>query len=296
MTVSSFTDKDIVSVPSRETADDALLYWTDDRMRSAIPIEPIDTAPSDSRDTIPDGPAEFSKGNRALLGTQEKVMAGDPTEVSDYKSWPYLVVGKVFFTRNKKNYVCSGSQIQSNTILTAGHCVNNKTEGGWSTNFIFCPNYPFGTCVSARWLYAWNSWTNSMQWPYDYAMCTFGGKQTFFSWSGTGWNQPITKSTQLEALGYPAAAPYDGQKMYQVTSTAVVPETISVGGTMELANTMTGGCSGGPWWNLNLGMGPYANGLNSFKKFGKPQFMYSPYFDSSFKTLFFYVTGIQFNP
>jgi len=59
-----------------------------------------------------------------------------------YTQYPVSTVGKLFFTQNGKNYVCSASVINKSTLATAGHCVhagNNKTTG-WSTNVLFCPS------------------------------------------------------------------------------------------------------------------------------------------------------------
>lgn len=47
---------------------------------------------------------------------------------------------------------------------------------------------------------------------------------------------------------------------------------------------MTGGCSGGPWiWQF--GVGNYLNGDNSYRRSGKPQELYSPYFGKYAKSL-----------
>lgn len=40
--------------------------------------------------------------------------------------------------------MCSGSVINKNLVATAGHCVYDAIGGGgWVTNFIFVPGYPF---------------------------------------------------------------------------------------------------------------------------------------------------------
>ncbi len=65
--------------------------------------------------------------------------------------------GKVFFTDNGVNYVCSGSAItgtNESVVWTAGHCVY-EGPGGFFTNFMFVPAYrdgaaPYGAAGSPR--------------------------------------------------------------------------------------------------------------------------------------------------
>ena len=45
------------------------------------------------------------------------------TEDPFYASNPGRAVGKLFFVRDKKKYVCSGSVAEGNFIWTASHCV-----------------------------------------------------------------------------------------------------------------------------------------------------------------------------
>jgi V8-like Glu-specific endopeptidase len=70
-----------------------------------------------------------------------------------YKTFPYRLTGKLFFTiPNQGDFVCSGASVNStnrSVVWTSGHCV--FTPGvGFNTNFLFVPARraganPFGT-------------------------------------------------------------------------------------------------------------------------------------------------------
>lgn len=82
-------------------------------------------------------------------------------------------IGKVFFTLDGSNYVCSGNAIASSnesTVATAGHCLNSG-PGAFASRFIFVPAYenaaaPFGQCNATE-LYAPTQWTTRGDITYD---------------------------------------------------------------------------------------------------------------------------------
>ncbi|MEV0259747.1 hypothetical protein AB0I49_00140 [Streptomyces sp. NPDC050617] len=198
-------------------------------------------------------------------------------------------VGKVFFDSPQGHMVCSATVVKdpahpgkSNMVWTAGHCVHAGKKGGWYRNIAFVPAYnnkglpasqlnaapeqdvaPYGV-----W---WADWAQtSSQWisqgaesggagaPYDFSVLHV--KQE----NGTGKSLEETVGTALPvdfdapkapeissmgAWGYPAAPPFDGQKMYdcidkpgRLTLRAEQPTMYRIG------CTMTGGSSGGGWF------------------------------------------------
>ncbi|MFJ9908522.1 trypsin-like serine peptidase [Streptomyces sp. NPDC101152] len=171
---------------------------------------------------------------------------------------------------------------KSNLIWTAGHCVHAGRKGGWYRNIAFVPSYndlgrtaaqlrtatreevaPFGV-----W---WADWAQtSQQWiqqggetggdgaPYDYAVIHVtpekgaGGKsleETVGSALAVNFNAPaVPKVPSITATGYPAAAPFDGQKLYQCTDRPGRLSLNAADPTMyRIGCTMTGGASGGGW-------------------------------------------------
>ena len=138
-------------------------------------------------------------------------------------------MGKLFFTQNGKNYVCSASVINKSTLATAGHCVHagNNLQTGWSTNVLFCPSYRPVNSVDPTINGCWKgvSLTTSFQRfnaaniDRDYGCIVTaktGTKQAtsignVTGWTGRAWNWPSKQSTF--AWGYPAASPFPGDKI-----------------------------------------------------------------------------------
>jgi hypothetical protein len=120
-------------------------YWTEERMRNAIPAQEL-------RGGVPPGKAK--KAPRA---------AAQPIP-PPYTSAPTRTKGKVFFTDDGRNYVCSGTAVLSgndSVVWTAGHCVHDGASN-FHTNWTFVPAYadgsrPYGTWT-ARTLLTTNGW------------------------------------------------------------------------------------------------------------------------------------------
>jgi V8-like Glu-specific endopeptidase len=263
-------------------------YWTADRMRSAKPrkVSPgTDWRPSSVRT----GTATVVKGQPA----KKKPV---PTAGS-YLGGPWTgggavvrTSGKVFFTEDGLDYVCSGSVVPAankSTVTTAGHCVN-EGPGAYVTNFAFVPAYnngsaPYGVW-SAKALATTTQWRSSGDINYDVGFAVVGqvngrylsdvvGSQSI------GFNQP--RGHLLYAFGYPQAAPYDGSRLDYCAGTA---GNDTIGGTNDqrLACNMTGGSSGGPWldqFSTSTGTGVQVS-VNSFGYNIDKNAMYGPYFGS----------------
>lgn len=196
--------------------------------------------------------------------------------------------GKVFFDGPEGSMVCSATVVKdpahpgkSNMVWTAGHCVHAGKSGGWYRNIAFVPSYnnkgksaaalkgapreevaPYGV-----W---WSDWAQtSDQWiatggptggagaAYDFAVLHVtpekGGGKSLEETVGTAlpveFNAQATpKIAKITATGYPAAAPFDGQKAFQC---ADKPGRLSLNATdpamYRIGCTMTGGSSGGGW-------------------------------------------------
>ncbi|MEV3859799.1 hypothetical protein AB0J38_36530 [Streptomyces sp. NPDC050095] len=171
---------------------------------------------------------------------------------------------------------------KSDMIWTAGHCVHAGKSGGWYRNIAFVPSYNNSGKSAAELQGApkeevapygvwWGDWAQtSDQWieqggptggqgaPYDFAVIHVTpekgstGKsleETVGSALPVNFNAPaVPKISQLTAKGYPAAPPFDGQKLFQC---ADKPGRLSLNKTdptmYRVGCTMTGGSSGGGW-------------------------------------------------
>ncbi|MFF4351338.1 trypsin-like serine peptidase [Streptomyces sp. NPDC001530] len=171
---------------------------------------------------------------------------------------------------------------KSNLVWTAGHCVHAGKKGGWYRNIAFVPSYNDSGKTSAQLQKAtrqevapygvwWSDWAQtSDQWieqggstggqgaPYDFAVLHVtpekgsGGKsleETVGSALPVNFNAPaVPKVSSITATGYPAAAPFDGQKLYQCSDRPGRLSVTQSDPTMyRIGCTMTGGSSGGGW-------------------------------------------------
>jgi len=210
--------------------------------------------------------------------------------------------GKVFFTLNGTNYVCSGSVVTSanqSTVLTAGHCLNDGPDN-FASRFVFVPAYsgdgrsetgPYGTWAASG-LYTTSQWASNGDFDYDVGFAKVETKTHNVTLAGTVGSQGIgfNKSYGLHvyAFGYPAASPYNGATLtYCAGNTVRDPYGYT---TQGLVCDMTGGSSGGPWYegfNATQGAGT-AYSVNSYRYTrGKhTDKMFGPYFGATIKTLY----------
>lgn len=92
--------------------------------------------------------------------------------------------------------------------ITAGHCVYNKSCGGWATSIIVKPcangsNNPYGT-VYARHLHSGSQWTDNSNPYYDYGVIELTAKiGNDTGWFGTLTRTKTFKNSDITIVGYP---------------------------------------------------------------------------------------------
>ncbi len=203
---------------------------------------------------------------------------------------------------------------KSNLIWTAGHCVHAGKKGGWYRNIAFVPSYNDSAEPTAQLRNApkdkvapygvwWGDWAQtSEQWieqggptggqgaPYDFSVIHVtpekgsSGKsleETVGSALPVNFNAPaVPNIASMTAKGYPAAAPFDGQKLYQCAGKPGRLSLTASDPTMyRIGCTMTGGSSGGGWVSAgsngkpalvsNTSIGPITNGWLAGPHLGK---------------------------
>ncbi|MEU8974201.1 hypothetical protein AB0D11_33880 [Streptomyces monashensis] len=202
---------------------------------------------------------------------------------------------------------------KSNLVWTAGHCVHAGKNGGWYRNMAFVPSYnnsgkpvdqlqhasrsqiaPYGVWwadaaqTSQQWIDGGGE-TGGTGASYDYAVIHVtpeqgsGGKSLEETVGGAlpvNFNAPaVPKVSSITAKGYPEAAPFDGQLMYQC---ADKPGRLSISKSdptmYRIGCTMTAGSSGGGWVETgsdgkpalvsNTSIGPVTSGWLAGPRFG----------------------------
>ena len=225
-------------------------YWTPARMRAAAPVRADVRAPALAAHSA----RAWLSGNTAGWGL--RWTHGGAVARS---------TGKVFFTLDHVNYVCSGSAVASahgDVVLTAAHCVSGGA-GQWASNWIFVPGYRDGTqphgAFTARRFFVSPRWSesrgtaNDANERYDVAFVTVnpppaptGSRQAGMRLP-TG--QPVAFSQRFAAgttyvFGYPAEPPYSG--LYP--NYCAGPAQPGGLGVTRTRCAMTAGDSGGPWF------------------------------------------------
>jgi hypothetical protein len=238
-------------------------YWTKERMRNAIPA------------------------NRVLSGTfAPKAKKPRPSAAAvqvppPYTSYPTRTNGKVFFTEGGLNYVCSGTALLSgnkSVVWTAGHCVNDGA-GTFVTNWAFVPAYadgsrPYGTWT-ARTLLTTAGWNNSGDFSYDNGAAIVnlnGGRALTDVVGGVSPKFNYPRNQTYVSHGYPAAPPFNGQRLWTCTSPLRYDDTSANPPTMGIDCDMTGGSSGGGW-TVNGSL----ESVNSYGYSTLPKVMFGPY-------------------
>jgi hypothetical protein len=225
----------------KQSRAEVVSYWTAERMRKATPVEL-------KRDS-------FAKPAGSGGG---KTKAGSATEVPPpYTTFPTSTNGKVFFTDGGVNYVCSGTAITStneSVVWTAGHCVN-EGPGAYYTNWAFVPAYrdnerPYGTWA-ARSLYTTSAWQTQGDFSYDLGAAVVSPSSTSTLTDAIGGGRTLAfnynRSQRYNAYGYPAANPFNGQRLWMCDSPLYTTDSSTSPETMGIQCNMTGGSSGGGW-------------------------------------------------
>lgn len=287
-------------------------FWTREKLRSARPI------------SLPSGPARSARINalprmespaRAINGTSpvgartssdtfssSETLHGAPLlfsssssgpipyasyEVtSDYRTYPYSTVGKIFMLFDGEISSCSGTAIASankSVVWTAGHCVYG-TRIGWVDDLIFVPAYKDGDAPLGIFpiydLVVPQGWIDYENWADDQAAVVVGPNSAGQSLTdvvgsrGIQWNvDPV----EFQAFGYPGEPEpkYNGERMIVCESPYGGAEEEYFGGfSILIGCDMEFGASGGGWVDAT-------GRVNSNVSHGQPgsEVMKGPYFD-----------------
>ncbi|MCA4135580.1 serine protease [Arthrobacter sp. M4] len=291
------------AVAALKTVINAADYWTADRMRAAAPGEILAGKALALSRQSPATPQPVATGHpttieatrpSAVEGTNPTLRSQSPASTAGSDSLTRKVyatesstshIGKVFFTVNGADYVCSANAVTSankSTIATAGHCVTGGT-GSMASNFVFVPAYSNGSAPYGKWtaksFYSPVEWSSQSNVQYDTAFAVInpldGRSLTdVVGASGLAFNAP--RGLDYKAYGYPAAPPFSGEALQSCSGTAHDDQNNPQFNTQGIPCTMTGGASGGPWF-MGTSSSGYQNSVNSYGYGSGSSEMYAPY-------------------
>ncbi|MGN9785785.1 trypsin-like serine peptidase [Nonomuraea sp. ZG12] len=233
---------DVVSQPAATPAEQAVQFWTPERIRRATDHDDgIDMRSRGVRggDSVPDGPA----GAVPPSGEQRKTEKARKVDLPN-------TVGRVFFTlprtdpRNPKNWrYCSATSVQGkyrNLVATSAHCVYDIGQNAFYTNWIFIPSYrdgdgraPYGI-YAARTFNAHDDFVVREDFDFDYAFVNVHNgikvtrAKTYGQWrrqvanvgrlgdnvGGQGFTWNRDPKVKVFSFGYPAGEHPDGDRPF----------------------------------------------------------------------------------
>ncbi|MFT4186463.1 MAG: hypothetical protein QM613_04450 [Micrococcaceae bacterium] len=144
-----------------------------------------------------------------------------------------------------------------NLVSTAGHCLYNKSAGGWAREVTFIPAYYNGAAPYGAWhakrMSSFTGWTKNSNFYYDQAFFTVNGNiVNRTGGNGMGFSGQLSYP-HMTVWGYPAQAPYTGQLPYYCYGKTTYESRAG----MSIVCNMTPGASGGPCFysmsNANIG-------------------------------------------
>jgi len=305
-------------------------YWTEERMRNAkakkVTVDGPPEEPSGDPASLPEGPAvkiapaapgggtvseASSAGVQPTASTTDGYTYPAPFSrhevFSSYTAPQYRTNGKLFFTQNGTNFVCSATAVNSgpstdpgnlSTVWTAGHCVSDGA-GAFSTNVIFVPAYKDGSAPYGQWTQR-QLWTLS-EWHFNGNLRQDLGAivvnkdlngntlQRRIGAKGIAFN--LFPVQHWNSFGYPAASPFNGQRQHLCQASYARSDAPNAGpgpNTIGIGCDMTGGSSGGGWVLNFSKSGGFVNSVNSYKYIfpNEPLQMYGPYHGSEAKLLY----------
>ena len=254
-------------------------YWTAERMRNAEP-----------------GRQGSCRASSRRAAPRCRKLAPAQQIPPPYTSQPTSTNGKVFFTDG-------GLELR----LLRHRRAERQQEHGvdrrplrprrrqhFHTNWSFVPAYadgarPYGTWT-ARTLLTTSGWANGGDFSFDNgaAVVNLNGGQALTDVVG-GRNIAVQHRAQPERTsshGYPAAPPFNGQRLWVCNSPLIYDDTSANPPTMGIDCDMTGGSSGGGW----IAGGAVAS-VNSYGYTTLPNVMFGPYQGAVAQSLYTQAAG-----
>jgi glutamyl endopeptidase len=200
------------------TSPDAPVDWKLATIVDSVPARTADTATAAPASTV--SSIAGSTGTLApnsVTGMSPNSVIGKDTRkrVNNTEEYPYsaIVLLNVYFPRG--TYQCTGFLISPSLVVTAGHCVYDRQDGGDVVRVVAIPGNnatvePFGYCLGTT-AYTVTGWRPSQNDLYDYGAiklnCSIGNTVGWFGWR---WTSASLARTSVTITGYAGDRPPKG--------------------------------------------------------------------------------------
>jgi glutamyl endopeptidase len=204
------------------------------------------TSLPDAGENLPDAAAT------AYLMAETVCGADDRIRITPAISNPWRWICKLFITfPNNAQFVGTGWFIGARTVMTAGHCVYSKADGGWAKSIEVVPGMdgnsrPYGSQVGTSFRSV-TGWTQDGKPEFDYGAiilpnCNLGNTVGWFGFANL--SDASLNNMYVNTSGYPADKPYGTQWFNGGQITNVQERKI-----YYMIDTI-GGQSGSPVWRF----------------------------------------------
>lgn len=192
---------------------------------------------------------------------------GNCSFIESTATYHFSTYVKLFITyKDGYQAVASGTLIGQCVVITAGHCVYDKSHGGWISGVIAVPGYsnnyrPFGDCYGTQ-SYSWGGWTGSSNYNDDMGMIKLNraiGNQTGTLGYGYNTDNSFFTGNTFHNMGYPAESPFSGEKLFYCYGNYDQATT----GILYYNSPNYGGNSGGATYNKTSGGNRYVYAVHS---------------------------------
>lgn len=279
-------------------------FWTDERLRSAIPMK-VRLGPG-RKPVLNPGQGNNPPGSgpsRPGLVENDYETEWTNCPASPYTQWyedntltyPNRTIGKLYVSfGERENYVCSAAMVGRNILLTAGQCIH--WENRWVEEVMFIPGYHLGQEPYGRWrgryFITFTGWAQNRNLGLDvgFVLLYQNNNQSLgdiVGYMGVAYNGDPSQVVWNQ-YAYPCDDPFSGDRLVAVQSGFgewdAHPDDLWA---MGVGNNMTAGNAGGPWVIWLEGW-PYAYGLSSYGYPSCAENDYSPYFGQHVADLYAY--------
>lgn len=177
----------------------------------------------------------------------------DRTRQTDTTAFPYRAICSLKITAgNGKGYIGTGWLAGPRTVITAGHCVFSKSQGGWAKSIEVVPGrnaaeQPLGAFTS-REFFSTRGWIEQQKPEFDYAAILLPktvSDNLLSHFAFDEFDEPENSDDLFHVVGYPGDKPLGTMWGHATPLSHVRPRVL------EYLIDTYGGNSGGPVFNFN---------------------------------------------